>query len=202
MSPIREPRYWIALGLLAALLVGHAGLPPASALAQDDTPLVFGPVVDLTGNRATVAGSSGPVVVEFTPDTEYQRDLPGSLDELQPGQFVGVTGRPTASGLEAVEVHVFPTILNSIRQGQSAMTGANAGNTMTNAVITDFTNGVLTFQVAGGPVSITTTPATEVRHPGAASASDVQMGTRIAAVGPAGPDGVVQARGVYIPLQQ
>jgi hypothetical protein len=192
----------LAFGLAAAMAISLAGSHATPMLAQGTSPLTFGPVVDLTDGRATVATNTGPVVVQLGPDTEYQRDMPGTVDELQPGEFVGVTGRPTENGPEAVEVHVFPTILNSIPQGQTPMSGANAGNTMTNSVITDVSDGVLTFQVADGPVSITTTPATEVRHPGPASASDVQVGTRIAVVGATGPDGVLQATGVYIPLQQ
>jgi hypothetical protein len=202
MSAITSSPSRLALGLVAAMAISLAGFHSTLTHAQATTPLAFGPVVDLTDGRATVATNTGPVVVQLGTDTAYERDMPGTLDELQPGEFVGVTGRPTANGLEAVEVHVFPAVLNSIPQGQSAMSGANAGNTMTNAVITDFSNCVLTFQVADGPVSIATTPATEVRHPAPTSASDVQVGTRIAVVGVAGDDGVVQATGVYIPIQQ
>jgi Domain of unknown function (DUF5666) len=189
-----------SVGLLS-LTLGIAQLPSVTARAQGDEQRASGPVVDLADGRATVATNAGPVVVQMGPDTQYERDTFGTLGDLQPGQFVGVTGRPTGDGLEAVEIHVFPALLSSVSQGQTPMSGANAGNTMTNASIVSLDGGILTLQFADQLVTIATTPATEVRFPGPATADDVQAGRRIVAAGPTGADGVIQARGVYVTAQ-
>jgi hypothetical protein len=124
-------------------------------------------------------------------------DSAGTLADVQPGQVVGVTGRPEGDGLTAVEIHVFPALLN-IRQAQTPMSGANAGNVMTNARVQSFADGVLTLNLADQLVPINTSAATVVTHPVPVGVDSVQGGGRIAASGPVGPDGVLQARIVWI----
>jgi len=189
-------RHTIRLALLAAALTTGVGLTPAAAQDADQT--AAGPVVELTGAQATVATPTGTTTVQFGPDTRFEMDSAGSLADIQPGQVVGVTGRPEGDGLAAVEIHVFPALLN-IRQAQTPMSGANAGNVMTNARVQSFANGVLTLNLADQLVPINTSPATAVTHPVPVGVDSVQAGGRIAAGGPVGPDGVLQARTVWIP---
>lgn len=188
----RLPRLLAMLGAALAL-----GLGAAPALGQDGDQFVFGPVVDLTAGQATVATPTGPVVVELAPDTIYERDSTGSLADVQPGQVVGVTGRPEGSGLTAVEIHVFPALM-TVRQAQTPMSGANAGNLMTNARVDSLADGVLTLNLADQFIPINVAPDTSVTRPAPVDASEVQQDTRIGASGPVGPDGVLRARVVWI----
>ncbi len=190
----------VSVGLLV-LALGAAQLRPLPAQAQGDEQRASGPVMELADGRATVATNVGPVVVQLEPDTRYEGDTIGTVGDLQPGEFVGVTGRPIGDGLEAVEIHVFPSLLSSVPQGQTPMSGANAGNTMTNATIASLDGDTLTLQFADQMVTMATTPATQVRVPGPATADDVQTGRRIVAAGPVGADGAILARGVYVPAQ-
>lgn len=190
----------VGVGLLS-LSLGVVPLPSPLAQAQGEEQRANGPVVELANSRATVGTNNGPVVVQMGPDTTYERDNYGTLSDLRTGQFVGITGRPTGSGLEAVEIHVFPELLNYVNRGQTPMSGANAGNTMTNAVITSLEGGSVTLQFADQSVTIATTPNTEVRFPVPATFDDVQVGKRIVAAGPTSADGVILARGVFVPAQ-
>ncbi|HLH26646.1 MAG TPA: DUF5666 domain-containing protein [Chloroflexota bacterium] len=189
-------RRFVGVALIALGMTGGLGL--SAARAQDTDQLAGGPVVALANGQAIVATPTGPVTVQLEPDTRYEMDSPGTLADVQPGEVVGVTGHPENGELTAVEIHVFPTLLN-IRQAQTQMTGANAGNLMTNARVESFANGVLTLNLAGQLIPINTSPATSVTHPVPVGPDSVQQDSRIAASGPVGPDGVIQARVVWIP---
>jgi hypothetical protein len=197
MSKLHAPfRRFVRVALVALGLA--TGLALAPALAQDADQTAAGPVVELTAGRATVATPTGPVAVQFGPDTRFERDSTGSLADIQAGQVVGVTGRPEGDALAAVEIHVFPALL-SIRQAQTPMSGANAGNLMTNARVESFADGVLTLNLADQLIRINTSGTTTVTHPVPVGADAVQEADRIAASGPVGPDGALQARVVWIP---
>ncbi len=195
------PRYRLTPGRLATAALATAllasGLALMLAQAQEADQAAFGPVVELANGRATVATATGPVTVQLGPDTRVEMDSAGSLADVQPGQLVGVTGRPDGDSLTAVEIHVFPDLLN-MRQAQTPMSGANAGNLMTNARVESLANGVLTLNLADQLIPINVTPGTTVTHPVPVGADQVQEGSRIAASGPVGPDGVLQARVVWI----
>src|SRR5438105_3890501 len=96
-------------GLAASLLV--AGLTLAGlgyAHAQGDVRIVSGPIVQLQGNMATVGANTGPVTVQLTDNTRYEKMGPGTLADIQPNQYVAVTGRPTDNGQVALLIRVFP----------------------------------------------------------------------------------------------
>lgn len=188
-------RRLVTVALVAVGLTTGFGHTPA--LGQE-IQNASGPVVERGEGWATVATATGPVTVQLDSDTRYEMDSAGSLADVQPGQVVGVTGRPEGGGLSAVEIHVFPALLN-IRQAQTQMSGANAGNLMTNASVESLADGVLTLNLADQLISINTSPSTSVTHPVPVGAENVQEGTRIAASGPMGADGVLQARVVWIP---
>src|SRR4051794_21905568 len=192
-------RRTIRVALFAAALTTGVGITTTAAQDADQT--AAGPVVELAGGQATVATPTGAMTVQFSPETRFEMDSAGTLADVQPGQVVGVTGRPEGDGLAAVEIHVFPTLLN-IRQAQTPMSGANAGNVMTNARVQSFEDGVLTLNLADQLVPINTSAATAVTHPVPVGVDSVPDGGRIAASGPVGPDGVLQARIVWIPANR
>jgi hypothetical protein len=192
-----RPVHGVVAAALVALAVGTAG-GGERAIAQGGEQVASGPVVELAASRATIAANTGPVTVQFDAATRYEREGRGSIQEIQPGQFVGATGRPTADGLDAVEVHVFSPLQTSVRQGQNSMSGANAGNLMTNAIVESFVDGVLTLRFADQSVSLNTSPATEFRRPEPASAADLYEEGRIVAMGTLDADGVLHASDVYV----
>jgi hypothetical protein len=186
----------LAVVLVSLGLIG--GLRATPALGQDAPQNVGGVVVEITPNQMVVNTATGPAAVQLSPDTAFERDSPGNLADIVAGQFVGVTGRPVPDGLAAVEIHVFPSML-AIRQGQNPMSGANAGNLMTNAIVESLTDGVLLLNYADQHVAINTTPDTAVTRPESVPASEVREGTRVAATGTMGSDGALQAVVVWLP---
>src|SRR5262249_41376169 len=183
------------VALLSLSLV--AALQAAPVVGEGEPQFVFGVVVSLAQDQAVVGTNTGPVTVQLSPDTQYEREAPGTLQDIQPGDVVGVTGRPVADGLSAVEIHVFPKLM-TVRQGQNPMSGANAGNLMTNAEVASVADGVLTLQFAGQVGRINTSADATVTRTVPATAADVQEGVQIGASGPVGPDGDLQASSVWI----
>ena len=166
----------LAVGLVFAWL----GL----AQAQGEVRIVSGPVVQLDGASATVATNTGPVTVQLTENTRYEKMGPGTLADIQPNQYVAVTGRPTDSGQVALLIRVFPAAQSTVpARVNSPMEGPNAGNLMTNAVVESLVDGRLTVRAAGETVSIDTALDTQVMRPVPATASEVVEGSRIAATG-------------------
>lgn len=188
-------RWLIGMGLVLASFAVVIGA--RTALGQETEQFAFGPVVELKDGTATVATNTGPTSVQLGADTRFELDSAGTLADVAPGQVVGVTGHPEGDGLSAVEIHVFPTLM-TVRQAQTPMSGANAGNLMTNARVESFADGVLTLNLADQLIPINTSAATSVTHPVPVAADTVQEGSRIGVSGPVGPDGSLQARVVWI----
>lgn len=187
----RRPRAALAAGLLATgLIVAGVGI----TRAQGEVRIVSGSIVQLDGLRATVAANTGPVVVQMTENTRYEKQGPGTLADLQPNQYVAVTGRPSDNGQVALLIRVFPAAQATVpARLNSPMEGPNTGNLMNNAIVESITNARLTVRAAGEAISIDTTPDTQVVRPVPAAASEVVEGARIAATGLMDGEGVLTA---------
>jgi hypothetical protein len=182
---------WLAV-VAVALLTAWLGIAPPAA-SQDDQRVASGIVEQMAGNRLTIGTSTGTLTVETTPNTRYEKEGPGTPQDLRPGQRVGVTGQPSADGeLNAVHVRVFPDALNPF-MGQRAMGGVNLGNLMTNATITSIDGDILLLSAAGSTYRIHLLPDTEVVMPVPATAGDVQENSRVAVTYRQRPDGMFEA---------
>ena len=188
---LRRPLLGLAAGLLATSLVAASA---GYVRAQGEVRIVTGSIVQLDGLRATVAANTGPVTVQMTDNTRYEKQGPGTVADLQPNQYVAVTGRPTDNGQVALLIRVFPAAQSTVpARLNSPMDGPNTGNLMNNAIVESLTNGRLTVRAAGEAISIDTTPETQVMRPVPAMASEVIEGSRIAATGAMDADGVLTA---------
>jgi hypothetical protein len=188
---LRRPLVGLVAGLLATGLVAAGA---GHVRAQGEVRIVTGSVVQLDGLRATVAANTGPVIVQMTDNTRYEKQGPGTVADLQPNQYVAVTGRPTDNGQVALLIRVFPAAQSTVpARLNSPMDGPNTGNLMNNAIVESLTNGRLTVRAAGEAISIDTTPDTQVMRPVPATASEVIEGSRIAATGLMDADGVLTA---------
>ena len=178
---------------LAAALAVCGMVLGGLALAQGDQRVVSGSVVEITPGQITLSTNTGPAAVMIGPTTTYEKEGPGTIFEIQPGQLVGVTSRPDPEGPYAVHIRIFPAALSTVRQGQSAMGGTNLGNTMTNATVQSFSDDLLTLSSADQSYEIRTSPDTQVVAPQPATAADVQNGQRVAATGTMGADNMLMA---------
>jgi len=184
--------------LAVALLATTLPLIGANAsLAQGDERVVSGAVVQIGTDQATISSNTGPVVVALGPDTGYEKEGPGTIYDIQTGQLVGITGRPTPEGQYAVQVRIFPAALR-ISPSVRPMGGANLGNLMTNAVVQSFGDDMLRVEVAGTSYNIRTSPDTEVVMPVPATKADVTENVRVAVTGSMGNGDVLLARLVNV----
>jgi hypothetical protein len=185
--------------LLAAVLIATT-LPltvGSVTLAQGDERVVSGAVVQIGADQATISSNTGPVVVALGPDTSYEKEGPGTIYDIQTGQLVGITGRPTPEGQYAVQVRIFPAALR-LSPTVRPMGGSNLGNLMTNAVVQSFADDMLRVEVAGTNYNIRTSPDTEVVLPLPATKADVTENARVAVTGSMGDGEVLLARLVNV----
>src|SRR3954471_2207454 len=184
---IRQARRLAAALLVCSLML--AGV----AVAQGDQRVISGQVVEVTPGQITLSTNTVPASVLINATTTYEKEGPGTIFEIQPGQLVGVTSQPDPEGPYAVHIRIFPAALSTVRQGQSPMGGSNLGNTMTNAVVQSLTDDLLTVTFADQSYQIRTSPDSQVVSPQPATAADVQNGARVAATGTMGADNVLMA---------
>jgi len=185
----------LALALIVAACWLGGTLPAAG---QEEPRVATGVIEQIAGPRLTIGTPTGTLTVETTPNTRYEKEGPGTIQDLRPGQRVGVTGQPSADGeLNAVHVRVFPEALNPF-MGQRAMGGANLGNLMTNATITSLDGDTLVLSAAGSTYRIHLLPETEVVLPVPATAADVQENSRVAVTYRQRPDGTLEALGINL----
>jgi hypothetical protein len=185
--------------VVVAVVSGALVATTAPAQTQGDTQSVSGVVVSLAGDTATIATSAGPVDVTLARDTTYEQEGSGTLANLQPGQYIAVTGQPTGDGQRAVQIRIFPAVQRSVPERvNSPMGGAALGNLMTNATIDSLVDNRLTVRTAGETVVVALAPDTEVLRPVPATAADLAEGRRVVVTAVSGPAGVLQARTVNL----
>ena len=138
---LRSPR--IRPFLLAAAVA--AAVMTTSSMAADQRPHVRGTITEVTTTGFTVQTDSGLKMVELTPDTRITGVVPSSLDNIQPGTFIGTANALHGSAFQALEVVVFPAAMKGSGLGDYAWdlpapAGAAAqGNAMAASAMTSGT---------------------------------------------------------------
>ncbi|HTZ66100.1 MAG TPA: hypothetical protein VMB83_01280, partial [Roseiarcus sp.] len=99
-----------------AALLGIAVLSPTQAA---ETVHVRGSIVGLDGSTLTVKTREGPdAAVALKPGFKVAGIAKASVDDIKPGDFVGIASLPTAGGgAGAVEVLVFPPSMKGTGEG-------------------------------------------------------------------------------------
>jgi hypothetical protein len=185
---------------LAAFL-GVAVLTPAQAA---ETVRVRGTIVGLDGSTLTVKTREGPnAMLMLKPGWKMAGVAKASLEDIKPGDFVGIASLPTAAGGDgAVEVLVFPPAMKGTGEG-SYPWDLKPKSTMTNATVTNAVKGVegrtLDLSYSGGkekkisipdgvPI-VTFAPATE---------ADLKPGATVFVPAQRGDDGALAAGFVVV----
>jgi hypothetical protein len=181
--------------LAPAAIAQPASSTPASNAAGGSN--VSGSIDAINGRTLSVTTNTGAKEVQLGDDTRIEKEGRGTVADLLPGLSVGITGRPDGANLTAVSIRIFPAAQGT-RPGQFPMTGAQAGNIMTNSVIDSFDGSTLTVSAAGQSYQIRVPSDAEVLKPVPASLSDLTTGTRVLAAGAAGPDGTLRATSVNV----
>jgi hypothetical protein len=139
--------------LLVSLLVATS-VTSVSAMAADQPVHVRGTVTDVTANGFTVQTDAGMKTIIVAPDTRITGVVPSSIDQIQPGSFIGSANVPSGSTSRALEVVVFPPAMKGSGLGDyawdlpakgasaSAMTNGDVmGSAMTNGTVKKMKSG-------------------------------------------------------------
>ncbi len=152
-------------------LVRSAALPALTAAAvlaattaiaaADPAPVVHvrGTISAVAGDRITVTTAKGPVVVTLTAKTRIGGVIPGTVDDISDGTFIGTANVPGPGAARALEVVVFPKAMAGTGEGDypwDLPAGGNARSAMTNGTVvapkaSSMTNATVTH-VKNGPV--------------------------------------------------
>ncbi|MBI4611587.1 MAG: hypothetical protein HY726_21570 [Candidatus Rokubacteria bacterium] len=188
--------------LAACLAVALLGLAPtASAQLPANVMLLRGTIASAEPAALSVKTKEGVARVALTEKTGYSGVLAAKVEEIKPGEYVGITAkRGAGGGWEAVEVHIFPEAMRGLSEGHYPWDFP--GTTMTNAVIAEV------VQKVDGPL-LTLTPkgqSVQIRVPSSATivrvevrkADAVQVGAGTVVVARKGDDGSLTALRVYV----
>jgi hypothetical protein len=144
---------WVPLAglMLAASLLTAATM----ALADDAPPLrIRGTITTVSADALTIKTNGGAdLSVALRDDTVVRAITLATVEEIQPGRYIGTTAVPQADGtLKALEVHVFPPDMAGTGDGHRPWDLA-PDSTMTNGVVGELlgSNGrVITVKYKGG----------------------------------------------------
>lgn len=123
-----------ALAALTAMWLGAA--PPATA--QQEQFRVRGTIESVKGESLVVEARNGEVMgFELTEDTGVFMVRPASLEDVEEGDFVGLTSVEADGKRVALEAHIFAEDLRGVGEGHYAWDLVQEPNMMTNATIAE-----------------------------------------------------------------
>jgi hypothetical protein len=179
-----------------ATFLGIAALSPTQAA---ENVRVRGTIVGLAGSTLTVKTREGPnAVLMMKPGWKVAGVAKASVDDIKPGDFVGIASLPTSSGGDgAVEVLVFPPAMKGTAEG-SYPWDLKPKSTMTNATVTNAVKGVdgrtLDLSYSGGKEKKISIPdGVPIVTFGPATEADLKPGATVFVPAQRGDDGALAA---------
>jgi hypothetical protein len=188
-------------GASAAAFLAIAILSPAQAA---ENVRVRGTIVGLDGSTLTVKTREGPnALLMMKPGWKMAGVAKASVDDIKPGDFVGIASLPTASGGDgAVEVLVFPPAMKGTGEG-SYPWDLKPKSSMTNATVTNAVKGVdgrtLDLSYSGGKEKKISIPdGVPIVTFGPATPADLKPGVAVFVPAQRGDDGALGAGFVVV----
>ena len=196
-----------------ALAVAFLGMADVSSPRAEEIVHVRGTIVSLDGSTLAVKTREGPTsAVALKPGWKVTGVAKASVEDIKPGDFVGIASLPTAVGGDgAVEVLVFPPAMKGTGEG-SYPWDLRPKSTMTNATVTNAVKDVdertVTLSYSGGQEKkISISNCTPIVTFGPATAGDLKPGATVFIPAQRGDDGalatgfvVVGTNGVVPPM--
>ncbi len=169
-------------------LLGMADMSPARAAAENVH--VRGTIGSLEGSTLTVKTREGPVsAVTLKPGWKVTGVAAASINDIKPGDFVGIASLPTAAGGNgAVEVLIFPPSMKGTGEG-SYPWDLKPKSTMTNATVSNAVK-----EVDGRTVTLT--------YPGGEKKISIPDGTPIVTFAPATQADLKPGATVFVPAKR
>lgn len=127
--------------LASLMAVLPASVIAIGTLAASQQPYhVRGTITAIEGDRLTVTTDTDDgesIEVRLGPDAELFVVTPARLEQIEAGQFVGVTSIASRGRQVALEVHIFDEKLRGVAEGHRAWDLVSEPNTMTHATIAE-----------------------------------------------------------------
>ncbi len=201
------------LKFASGAIVAFLGLLSLSGAQAAESVRVRGTIVSLDGSTLTVKTREGSdAALALKPGWKVTGVAKASVEDIKPGDFVGIASLPTASGGDgAVEVLVFPPTLKGTGEG-SYPWDLKPKSSMTNATVTNAVKDVdgrsLTLSYSGGKEKKISIPdGIPIVTFGPATEADLKPGATVFVPAQRGDDGalatgfvVVGTNGVAPPM--
>ncbi len=176
--------------------LGFLAMPHAQAA---ENVRVRGTIVGLEGSTLTVKTREGPnTAVALTPGWKVAGIAKASVEDIKPGDFVGIASLPTTAGGDgAVAVLVFPPAMKGTGEG-SYPWDLKPKSSMTNATVTNAVKGVdgrtLDLSYSGGKEKKISIPdGIPIVTFGPATEADLKPGASVFVPAQRGDDGALAA---------
>jgi Domain of unknown function (DUF5666) len=183
-------------------VAGAAVLAASAAFAQQ-TVRVRGPIEAADGSTFTVkAGEAGAVKVKLAEKAAVFGVVNAKLDDIKPGDFIGVGATPQADGSQrAIQVTIFAETLRGTGEGHRPWDRPNT--TMTNATVDTTVAGVdgqaITVKYKDGEKKIIVGPDAVIRAYVVGGKDELKPGANISIVNAMKmPDGTFEAARVTV----
>jgi hypothetical protein len=188
------------------------GMVQAPSAAAADNVQVHGAIVSVDGSLVTIKTREGPVsALSLKPGGMLTGLAAASVEDIKPGDFVGIASLPKAAGGDgALEVVILPAALKGAGEG-SFPWDLKPSSTMTNATVTsavkDVDGRTVTLSYHGQEKKISIADGTPIVTLAPATAADLKPGAIVFAPAQRGADGalttgflVVGTNGVVPPM--
>jgi hypothetical protein len=185
-APASSPAAAAGVSASPALAASPAASPSPSPAAAAPG-FVNGEVDAVDGRTISVATNTGVRKVRVADNATILIEGKGTPEDLKPGTFVGITGKPDGT---VVVVRLFTPGI-AIKPSQFPMGGPQTGNIMTNAMIASFDGKSIVVDLGGDKQTLMMAPESEVVKPVPSAFSEIKPGTRVQALGT--PDGDILA---------
>jgi hypothetical protein len=124
--------------LILVGFLGLAGLLPVAA--QEPPQRLRGTLETVAGDQLGVRTHEGATVeVRLKPDADIFVVTPSSLENIEAGDFIGITSIEESGRRRALEVHLFAEDLRGVGEGHYPWDLVAEPNMMTNATIAEIT---------------------------------------------------------------
>lgn len=189
---------------VAALAVGILlGTSHVTSAADPRNVRVRGDVASLTGDTLVVKTREGAdQTVTLKPDWKVGGIRKASVDDIKPGDFVGIASLPRQDGGDgALEVLIFPAAMKGTGEG-SRPWDLKPNSSMTNATVAKAVKSVdghtVTLAYQGKEKTISISDDTPIVTFTTAEKSDLTPGAHIIVMGEKASDGTVSASRVTV----
>ncbi len=193
----------ISIAMLLALGAAMATLPAQAQTSADQRVRVRGTVSSIDATTLTVKTREGATTrVALKSGWQVAGVVKASVDDIKPGDFVGIASLPKADGGDgALEVLIFPAAMKGTGEGSYSW-DLKPNSSMTNATVADAVKSVdgrtVTVKYQGKDKKISIADGTPIVTFAPATTTDLTPGAVVFVPGEKAADGAISTSRVVV----